>query len=158
MEKLKKVVYSILEWLCIAVLGVMTATVLLSVVGRAFFKWMPAWNEELSILCLTWISLLGAAIAEFNGTHISITVLELMLPGRIYKWIQLFFYLIKLIICGVFLYFGVLQVRMTLQSTMVSMPLSQAWRFLSGLVFAACASVAVLYNARRVIKGDVKHD
>lgn len=153
-SKAWKFCHDFLEWLCIIILVALTITVLIMVLGRVVFARMPVWGEEFSILCLTWLSLLCAGVGEFDGAHIRVDVLNSLLPKKIYRWFELAFSIIKLVLMAVLIYYGIQQVKMTINSTMVSMPFSQAWRFLSGIVFCVSVFVAVLIR----MKGGKKHD
>ena len=62
-EKIKKFVYDIANWICIVALFMIITVLMIVVVGRYFFRFTPSWSEELSLFLLTWVGFRSSIIA-----------------------------------------------------------------------------------------------
>ena len=71
---------SLTENLGIALLGAMTAIILLQVFFRYCLNHSLAWPEEAARYCFLWATYLGISIAMKNDSHLKIDLLELYLP------------------------------------------------------------------------------
>ncbi len=71
-RSIKKVLDRSLELLVIVVVVVLVVDVLWQVFTRFILKNPSTWTEELAIILLIWVSLLGAAVALNRGAHLGI--------------------------------------------------------------------------------------
>ncbi|MEM9526400.1 MAG: TRAP transporter small permease [Bacteroidota bacterium] len=76
----KPSIATILGHLCAALLAVQVIVILWGVLTRTFGN-QAGWTEELARYLLIWISLLGAAYAVANRSHIAISLLPDSLEG-----------------------------------------------------------------------------
>lgn len=77
----KRVVDKIMEWLCIAILGVMTVLVTYQVLTRYFFNKPSAISEALAQYLFVWMIMYGSAYVFGLREHLDITVLKDKLHG-----------------------------------------------------------------------------
>lgn len=77
----KRVVDKIMEWLCIAILGVMTVLVTYQVLTRYFFNKPSAISEALAQYLFVWMIMYGSAYVFGLKEHLDITVLKDKLHG-----------------------------------------------------------------------------
>lgn len=74
---------SILEWILIVLMSVMTLDVLWGVFTRYVVGSQAPWSEELARYLLIWIGILGAAYASGKHMHLSIDLFpESLSPGK----------------------------------------------------------------------------
>ena len=59
----RKAMTRILQWIVIALMGVLVLDVLWGVLSRYAFGQQAKWSEELARLLLVWVSLFGASVA-----------------------------------------------------------------------------------------------
>ncbi|HEU0201004.1 MAG TPA: TRAP transporter small permease [Burkholderiaceae bacterium] len=70
------------EWLLVALLGVMVALVFGNVVLRYGFNSGIVFSEEVSRFVFMWLTLLGAVVAMHDGAHLGMTSVIERLPER----------------------------------------------------------------------------
>lgn len=83
--------------------GLMATATFFQVLCRYIFGWPLAWSGELATFLFVWVTMLGAAIATYRISHISITILIKMLPEKISLVLsiiaQILFLTASIIIC-----------------------------------------------------------
>ncbi len=125
LDKIDDVTYKIVEAFNQFMLLVMVISVAYAVFARVVFNNPPNWGEEIGAFCLVWITFLSSVLAIRDGRHIRITILSMMTSPKLDKYLNLFSYLIVLII-------GILMVRygtsMAILSNMVKLPSTQISR------------------------------
>ncbi len=77
----KRVIDKIMEWLCIAILGVMTVLVVYQVITRYFFHKPSAYSEAISQYLFVWMIMYGSAYIFGKKEHLDITVLKDKMKG-----------------------------------------------------------------------------
>ncbi|MBM4761135.1 TRAP transporter small permease [Bacillus sp. B15-48] len=99
-------------------IGVMTLIVTAQVFTRYLFNYTPRWSEELSLLLLIYVSMIGIAVGFRDKLHIGVGIFVGMMP----KKAQTFFdYLAKLLVIFVsliFIYYGIKFTSLMNHSTM----------------------------------------
>lgn len=70
------------ELLCKVFLALQVIVVSYVVAGRFIFRKSPGWGEELALLCMVWFSLLSISIGVFNNAHITMPLLETVIPKK----------------------------------------------------------------------------
>jgi C4-dicarboxylate transporter DctM subunit len=66
----------------IAAFSVMVIASFSQVVNRNIFKLGIGWFEELAVYCMIWMALLGAEMGLRDGTQVSITAVQEILPKK----------------------------------------------------------------------------
>ncbi|MFZ5967712.1 MAG: TRAP transporter small permease [Bacillota bacterium] len=82
MHTLRKFVDKVIELICIAFVGIMTALVTWQVITRYFFKEPSAITEQLSKYMFVWLVLLAAAYVFGKREHMSIVFIKEKFTGR----------------------------------------------------------------------------
>lgn len=127
--KILKLFYRGIELICCACLVLMVLFVSIAVVGRYVFHSTPAWSEEMALLAMTWIGMLSASLAEFNGTHIRITVIDRLKRYAWFERIQEFVYFVlKTVFSLAMLYFGIRLTASSWVSVMGGVRISVGWK------------------------------
>lgn len=76
--------------LATAFLFIILATMGAQVVARYFFGAPFSWSEEISLLCLLWMTFMGAAFVMAEGRHITVDVYSSRLSRRGQLWLECF--------------------------------------------------------------------
>lgn len=130
--KIWKMFYQCIEFICCACLVLMVLLVSVAVVGRYIFHSTPAWSEEMALLAMTWIGMLSASLAEFNGTHIRITVIDRL---KRYYWFgkvqEFVYFVLKFAFSLTMLYFGIKLTASSWVSVMGGVRISVGWKNLA---------------------------
>ena len=93
MQRIRAAVDRALEWLVIALMGVMVLNVLWQVFTRFVLRDPSSYTEELARYLLVWVGLLGAAYAASQKMHLAIDILTLRLRGKPRLYTEMFIYL-----------------------------------------------------------------
>ncbi len=81
LSRLNRVMSTILEWMTIGLMVLLTATVALAVIARLMGQSF-SWYDEVAAIMLAWITYYGSALAALHRRHIGFdTVLLAMPPG-----------------------------------------------------------------------------
>ncbi len=81
LTSVKRVVDKVMEWLCIAILGVMTVLVVYQVITRKVFNNPSAYSEAISQYLFVWMIMYGSAYIFGKKEHLDITVLKDKMKG-----------------------------------------------------------------------------
>jgi TRAP-type C4-dicarboxylate transport system permease small subunit len=81
-------IVKIMQWFLIAILGVMTGSVFISVVTRYLFAWTMPWSDPVARFGQTWIMLLGSSLALRKGMHIGIENFVNLFPRTVQQIIR----------------------------------------------------------------------
>ena len=82
METLRKYVDKIIEYICIAFIGIMTLLVTWQVITRYVFKSPSAITEQTSKYMFVWLVLLGTAYVFGKREHMSMVFIQEKFTGR----------------------------------------------------------------------------
>ena len=92
LKKIEHFVTNIMEYLGMALLLLMTATVCLTVFTRYFLGFTPGWGEELALISMVWFGFLSMAIGVSENLHIGITILDHALSKKMMLYLDIFKY------------------------------------------------------------------
>jgi TRAP-type C4-dicarboxylate transport system permease small subunit len=114
--RIKHVLSTLLEWLVILSMGILTLDVLWGVVSRYLLGSQSRWTDELATALLIWVSLLGAALAFGEKRHLGVDYFQKKLHPAAQRWgVGLTFVLVFLFACGVMIYGGLVMVAGALE-------------------------------------------
>lgn len=77
-----KVVFGITKHVCVLMLAALVAVVFYIFIGRYILHNSPQWGEPLSLLLLTWMSLLGSALVLRTDEHLKVTMFDHRMSKR----------------------------------------------------------------------------
>lgn len=86
--RLNTAIIRVCEVLISVLLGAIVVALACSVFWRYFLNSPIVWSEDFSLLCLVWMTLLGAPIG-MRGGHIAADFLLQSLPGLVARWVSL---------------------------------------------------------------------
>lgn len=102
----KRVVDKVIEWLCIAILAVMTILVTYQVVTRYFFSKPSAISETLAQYLFVWMIMYGSAYVFGLKEHLDITTIKDKLHGVPLLVVELLINLVLILFAAVVLMYG----------------------------------------------------
>lgn len=134
------------------ILSMAGITIILSVnvFLRYLFSRPFSWAEEISVLLIVWVVLLGAGLVQKKDEHVAITYVFDLFPVK-WKTITLIF--VNLCIClvlAVHLLSGINLLKLQLKASMISVNLSSAFFALAVLVGMAGM---LLFTADLIVRG-----
>lgn len=88
LNKIFDVTNRIVLWFSTIALFFMTAIVFYQVIARYVFNKPPMWTEEIALITLIWISMLGAGVGVRTGIHVRVEAFINIFPKLICKIID----------------------------------------------------------------------
>jgi TRAP-type transport system small permease protein len=145
LSRLMDVVSSVCRLLASLCLGTMACVVIYAVLARYLLGSAPAWSEEVPRLLLIWGALLGAVVAERNGSHLTAGVLPLVLhDAKRLAIIAKARALVSLLIHGTFAVAFYDFVSRTIYNKLPALKISVAVVYSSGVVAFSILTLVVL--------------
>lgn len=147
------VFFGIIRTLCKAMIMLQVVCVNIVVVGRYCLNVTPAWGEELTLFCLVWMSLLGAALPIRDGSHLHITMFDSLLPPKALDALDKMGDIVVLLFSLVMIFSGISMTRQASRSILYGMHISK------GFLYAAVPAAGVAYlvaEVERMMKWRVK--
>src|SRR5512143_1290155 len=99
------------EVLCAVLFAIMGIIMFINVISRYLLKYSFAFTEELVVSFFVWLTLLGAAVAFRQGSHLGFSFITDRLPIRIQKAFVWFSALLGVVLFVVLIYFSILQIK-----------------------------------------------
>ncbi len=132
--KVRTFLFSVLRWLVIGLMALLTLDVLWGVISRYVFGQQAKWSEELARMLLVWLSLFGASMAFAMKVHLGLDYFA----GKLHPATQRFNKIVGIGIClafaiSVFIIGGIELVNNTASSgqTMVALPFAKWWEYVA---------------------------
>jgi len=122
-------VSSLIKWILVVMLLVMTLVPFAQIVFRYFFEMPLVWSEEMALVLMLWITFLGAALLQANSEHISIDFLVHLMPGTPQRAVEIDAAVLMLAFNCALTYGALLVVEATAGSITPGMKISVAWHY-----------------------------
>jgi TRAP-type C4-dicarboxylate transport system permease small subunit len=133
---------------------VLSALICWQVFSRYILNSSPFWIEEISVISLMWVGLLGAAGCVWTESHMSLELVVSKLPGTFRVWLKA---LTDLAIAGFALLLcdqGYFLVQRTMGGTLATMPLAVGYTY---LVLPLAGGLMALFALVRAVGGVARH-
>ncbi len=163
MSTSKRTLERILKWVENAVVGFsivgvmfMVVIVFYQVLARYFFNKPPKWTEEIALVTMIWIAMLGAGIGLKKDIHMRVEVFMSVFPKKIQRFVEIAI----MVLIG---YFGVQMTRYTvmmvqrLPNRLAATGISVAWMYvpiaICGVLLVMCAFLKILEQVASLKEG-----
>jgi TRAP-type C4-dicarboxylate transport system permease small subunit len=90
MAKIKSTLDSILKWILVFIMAIMTLNVLWQVFSRFVLNNPSSYTEELARYSLVWLGILGASYVAGQKLHLAIDLLLIKLKGKAKSYLEIF--------------------------------------------------------------------
>ncbi|MEN3008035.1 TRAP transporter small permease [Pseudothermotoga sp.] len=147
LEKLLLWIENAVVYFSIAGLMFMVVIVFYQVMGRYLFNRPPRWTEEIALIMMIWIAMLGAGVGLKNDIHMRVEVFMNVFPKSIQR-------LVEIAIMTLIGYFGIQMTRYTLimiqrlPNRMPATGISVRWMYLPvavcGILLVMCVVLKIL--------------
>jgi TRAP-type transport system small permease protein len=124
------------------------------VFARYVLNSSPFWIEEISVIALMWIGLLGAAACVWTESHMSLELVVSRLPETLRIWLRA---ATDMAIAGFALFLcdrGIFLVQKTMGGTLSSLPLAVGYTY---LVLPIAGGLMVVFAAIRAVSGVARY-
>ena len=75
-DPIDRAVFGLIRYVCVALLAALVAIVFYIFFGRYILNASPMWGEPLSLLLLTWMSILGSSMVVRTDEHLRVTMFD----------------------------------------------------------------------------------
>jgi TRAP-type C4-dicarboxylate transport system permease small subunit len=111
-------IYRCIQWCCLVFVLLQVIIVSYVVFGRFILNKTPQWGEETALLCMVWFSLLSAALAMEDDSHIRMSFVDKFFGKKGIKIRNVFFLLINIVFCSLLIVEGIKLSILTIGSIM----------------------------------------
>ncbi len=138
------------EVLCALLFAIMAIVAFVNVISRYFLKYSLAFTEELLISLFVWLTLLGAAVAFRQGSHLGFGFITGHLPLGIRKVLLWFSALLGVSLFSFLIYFSLYQIKeeIVLKITSSGIGIPQWWYTIGMPVWSVLVILRILQGAR----------
>ncbi len=105
-HKLSDILDKIMEVVIVVMLGIMVVVTGAQIVCRVFFTSL-SWSEEATRYLLIWSTLLGAGCVYKHSGHISITVLQDILPDKAKDLLRIMIHVLCAVLFALIVFYGI---------------------------------------------------
>ena len=137
-----------------AIMIILSVLICWQVFSRYVLNSSPFWIEEMSVISLMWIGLLGAAACVWTESHMSLELVVSRLPETVRIWLRA---LTDMAIAGFALFLcdrGFFLVQRTMSGTLSSLPLAVGYTYLA---LPIAGGMMVMFALVRAISGVTRH-
>jgi tripartite ATP-independent transporter DctM subunit len=110
---------------------------------------VPRWTEEVSLIFMVWLAMLGSGLAVRAGEHLSVDIFTRQLPKRVQRGLERVVWLGFAGFGGYLVWFGWELSQRTMTQTFAATQLPVGWMYL-GLPFGG--ALMALYSLRNVVR------
>ena len=142
---LKRILSNAVEWVCMALMVVLSLDLLLGVFSRYVMVRTFTWYDEIARGCFVWLTFLGAAAGVKRQAHFRLHILVDRLSPRLHQATVILLPLVVIIFAGVLIQQGLVFLELgKFQQTPV-MGLSKMWIYVAIPIGGA---LMILYSVR----------
>ena len=110
---------------------------------------VPRWTEEVSLIFMVWLAMLGSGLAVRAGEHLSVDVVTRQLPRRVQRGLERVVWLAFAGFGGYLVWYGLELSQRTMAQTFAATQLPVGWMYL-GLPFGG--ALMAYYSMRNVFR------
>ena len=142
------------EVLCALLFAIMGIIMFVNIISRYLLKYSLAFTEELVVSLFVWMTLLGAAIAFREGSHLGFSFITARLPLNIQKFLTWITALLGAILFLFLIYFSYFQIKdeIILKITSSGIGVPQWWYSIGMPVWSVLVIIRIFQGACRASK------
>ena len=151
-EKLVWSASHIEEALCALLFAIMGIVMFVNIISRYLLKYSLAFTEELVVSLFVWLTLLGAAIAFREGSHLGFTFIVERLPLGFRRGLLWVGALLAATLFSFLIYFSIFQIRdeILLKITSSGIGVPQWWYSIGMPVWSLLVIIRIFQGAYRM--------
>lgn len=153
---LKRVLSNVVEWVCMALMVVLSIDLFLGVFSRYVMVRTFTWYDEIARGCFVWLTFLGAAVGVKRHAHFRLHIVVDRLSPRLRQATVFLFPLVVIIFAGVLIQQGLVFLELgKFQQTPV-MGLPKTWIYVAIPIGGALMILYSLGPLWRAIRGLIR--
>ncbi|MDW7675238.1 MAG: TRAP transporter small permease [Bacillota bacterium] len=142
-------IYDLILSICKVMLLFQVIIVSYVVYGRYILNNTPAWGESAVLLLMVWASLMSAALAVRDDTHIRMSIIDLVLPEKALKVLEWFNYLLVLGFAIFMIWAGYELVQLSSMSIMPGLKIKSSYLFGAVPVAGICILLMLIGRVKK---------
>lgn len=157
LNTLRNAIETILEWVTLFLMVVLTVTVIVAVFYRIAGNSL-SWYDEIAAIQLSWITYYGAALAALKRRHIGMDLVLLSIPMPVRLWLAVLAEVIVLSFFALMAYYGwqvlvILQGETLVSLTWIPIQITQSVIPIGGALFVICQLLSMPEYLTMTAKG-----
>ena len=154
-SKLTKIIYSVINAICVLCLATELVSVLVMVVGRYVFNKVPSWCDQLALLALVWMVVLSITLAIYHESHMRVELADAFAPKKVLTALKYLANIAGLIFSVLMVYHGFVLVDLVKVAKISGLKISQSFQYLP-LVICGIVSIhmSIFCIVRRIVEGE----
>jgi TRAP-type C4-dicarboxylate transport system permease small subunit len=134
-------------------LFVIVAIVAYQVFGRYVMNSSPTWAENLALVLILYVTLVGAAVGVRDAGHIGMESLLVLLPDGPRNKVEMLIHVLVAIFGGAMIYNGIVLGVSVSSYKLANINLSEAWRYVPLVISGALIVLFSIEHLIALIKG-----
>lgn len=138
MERFRKIwapidkgIFTALKYICAGMLSALILIVFYIFIGRYILHDSPMWGEPLSLLLLSWMSILGSALVLRTDEHLRVTMFDNKLSKKQMLLTDILTLLCVLAFAGFMIFYGAHLMKQARSNTIAGINVPYAWMYAS---------------------------
>jgi TRAP-type C4-dicarboxylate transport system permease small subunit len=153
---LKRILSNSVEWVCMALMVVLSVDLLLGVFSRYVLVRTFTWYDEIARVCFVWLTLLGAAVGVKRQAHFRLLIIVDRLSPQLRQSTVILLPLVVILFAGVLIQQGLVFLELgKLQQTPV-MGMPKTWVYVAIPIGGALMILYSLAPLWRAIRGLIR--
>jgi len=150
-KKLRWLVAHFEEVFCALLFAIMGIIMFGNIISRYLLKYSFAFTEELVVSFFVWLTLLGAAVAFREGSHLGFAFITDRLPVKIQKVLLWVSALLGAVLFIILIYFSIFQIKdeILLKITSSGIGLPQWWYSIGMPIWSVLVIIRIFQGAHR---------
>lgn len=148
-QKLFDAFFGLITFLCKAMIMLQVICVTIVVIGRYVFNVTPAWGEELTLFCLVWMSLMGAALALRDNSHLRITMFDSLMSPKVISALNLLGDIVVSLFAAAIFWYGISMTKQVSRSILYGMHISKGYLYAA---VPAAGAMFLIVEIERIFK------
>ena len=150
-ERVIDLLYSLIQWICVICLAGQVVVITWAVFGRFVLNNTPSWAEEVSKILMVWMSLMAAALAVKDDTHVRMTIFDKLFGPLGLKIRNKIFALLNIFFCGVLFWKGLDLIEQTSRTKLPGSGLPSSVLYGSVCIGGLAMTIMLLYQVGRTL-------
>ncbi|QNL44030.1 TRAP transporter small permease [Oscillibacter hominis] len=150
-ERVIDLLYSLIQWICVICLAGQVVVITWAVFGRFVLNNTPSWAEEVSKILMVWMSLMAAALAVKDDTHVRMTIFDKLFGPLGLKIRNTIFALLNIFFCGVLFWKGLDLIEQTSRTKLPGSGLPSSVLYGSVCIGGLAMTIMLLYQLGRTL-------
>lgn len=149
--RLFDLLYRLIQWACVICLAGQVVIISYAVFGRFVLNRTPSWSEEVSKILMVWMSLLAAALAVKDDSHVRMTVFDKYFGPLGLKIRDVIFSLLNIFFCGVLFWKGLDLIAQAHRTKLPGSGLPSSVLYASVCIGGLAMALMLVYRLGRVL-------